>query len=76
MDYEAEFQKRLKPESPYQNLLKDLENLFRDIDSYALARDYYSEIVQRNVELTTYMSTLKRLVSAYEKMVIKNTKLN
>jgi hypothetical protein len=66
-DYEAEFQKRLKPDSPYKNLLKDLENLFRDIDSYALARDYYSEIVQRNVELTTYMSTLKRLVSAYDK---------
>jgi hypothetical protein len=41
--------------------------LYKDIDEYALARDYYSEVAQRNVELLSYMAQLKRLVSAFEK---------
>lgn len=67
LDNEADFQKRLAADSPYKNLLSDLDKLYKDIDEYALARDYYSEIAQRNVDLTSYMNTLKRLVSAYEK---------
>lgn len=67
LDNEAAFQKRLAADSPYRNLLAELDKLYKDIDEYALARDYYSEIAQRNVDLTSYMNTLKRLVSAFEK---------
>jgi len=67
LDNEAAFQKRLPVDSPHKNLLADLDKLYKDIDEYALARDYYSEIAQRNVDLTSYMNTLKRLVNAYEK---------
>jgi len=64
--YEQDFQSRLSPNSPYKNLLVDFNGLYKDIDQYALARDYYSEIAQRNVEILSYMFTLKRLVGAYE----------
>lgn len=67
LDYEAEFTKRLTKDSPYKNLLSDLKKLYSDINQYALANDYYNEIVLRNVELTSYMNVLKRLVNAYEK---------
>ena len=66
LEYEEEFQKRLPAKSPYKNLLSDLNNLYEEINPYALANDYYSEIVLRNVDLTSYMATMKRLVAAYE----------
>ncbi|MFZ1702719.1 MAG: S46 family peptidase [Saprospiraceae bacterium] len=64
--YEAEFSKRINNTGPYQKVLKELNILYDSIAPYALAREYYSEIVQRNVELSTYMFRLNRLVSAYE----------
>jgi hypothetical protein len=67
LDYEADFQKRLPAGSPYKNLLIDLQKLYKDIDQYALANDYYSEIALRNVDLTAYMASLRRLVTTYEK---------
>jgi hypothetical protein len=67
LDFEADFQKRLPVGSPYQNLLPDLQKLYQDIDQYALANDYYSEIALRNVDLTGYMASLRRLVVAYDK---------
>lgn len=66
LDYEKEFQSRLKPNSPYKNLISEMNNLYKEIEPYALVEDYYSETVLRNVELTSYLSTLRRLVSAYE----------
>ncbi|MBK9255774.1 MAG: S46 family peptidase [Saprospiraceae bacterium] len=65
-DYEKEFKRRLPKDSPYKNLLPELEKLHLDIDEYAVAREYYSEIALRNVELIGFMNTLKRLVTAYE----------
>lgn len=67
LDFEADFQKRLPVGSPYQNLLPDLQKLYKDIEQYALANDYYSEIALRNVDLTGYMASLRRLVVAYDK---------
>ncbi|MBK9151477.1 MAG: S46 family peptidase [Saprospiraceae bacterium] len=64
-DYEAEFQKRLSPDSPYKSLLEEMNTLYKDIEPYALARDYYGETT-RNVELLDFMSTLRRLVNTYE----------
>ena len=65
-DYETEFQKRLKPDSPYKNLLSDLDKQYKDIEKLALARDYYQEIAMRNVEILLKMGDFKRLVSQYE----------
>ncbi|HQV65234.1 MAG TPA: S46 family peptidase [Saprospiraceae bacterium] len=67
LDYEAEFQKRLAETSLHKNLLSDMDKLYSEIDQYALAADYYNEIALRNVDITAYMSTLRRLVTAYEK---------
>lgn len=67
LDYEANFQQKLAADSPYKNLLGELQKLYSDINQYALANDYYSEIALRNVDLTSYMATLRRLVNAYEK---------
>jgi hypothetical protein len=66
LKYEADFQKRLASDSPYKSLLSDMEKLYADIEQYALARDYYGEIVQRNVDFTTLMGSIKRLVTSYE----------
>ncbi len=66
LDYEKEFQKRLPANSPYKNLIQDLDDLYKKSNTYALANDYYSEVVLRNVDLTNYMASLKRLVAAYE----------
>lgn len=67
LKYEADFQKRLPKDSPYTNLLSDINKLYSDIAPYALANDYYSEIALRNVDLTSYMSYLRRMVNLYEK---------
>ncbi|KXK37837.1 MAG: S46 family peptidase [Saprospiraceae bacterium] len=66
LKFEREFQSRLKTGSPYAYLLSDLHQLYKDIEPYALAKDYYNEIVLRNIDLTSYLSTLSRLVNAYE----------
>ena len=65
-DYETEFQKRLKPDSPYKNLLSNLDKQYKDIEKLALTRDYYQEIAMRNVEILSKMGDFKRLVSQYE----------
>lgn len=64
--YENTFTSRLEKNSPYTGLLNDVNRLYDSISGYALAREYYAEILQRNVDLTSYMFTLQRLVSAYE----------
>jgi hypothetical protein len=64
--YENSFALRLEKNSPYNGLLSEMNRLYDSIGHYALAREYYAEILQRNVDLTSYMFTLQRLVSAYE----------
>lgn len=66
LDYEKEFQHRLPINSPYKTLLNDMGQLYAQITPLALANDYYSEVVLRNVDLTNYMASLKRLVAAYK----------
>ncbi|MBK8052841.1 MAG: S46 family peptidase [Saprospiraceae bacterium] len=65
-EYEAAFQKRLSPDSPYKNLLSDLEKQYNDIEKLALARDYHQEIALRNVEILARMSDFRKLVTQYE----------
>lgn len=66
LDYEKDFQKRLLANSPYRNLISDLDRLYKENTPYALANDYYSEVVLRNVDITAYMIGLKSLVSAFD----------
>lgn len=67
LEYEAAFTKKLPANSPYHQLLPDMEKLYTDIEPYALAREYYTEAVMRNVDLPSLMGGLKRMVTAYEK---------
>lgn len=67
LNYEQEFQKRLPANSPYKNLISDLDRLYKENAPFALANDYYSEVVLRNIDITAYMIGLKNLVSTYEK---------
>jgi hypothetical protein len=66
-DYEAAFEKRLTPQSPYNGLMTKINQLYKDITDLALARDVYQEIVSRNVDLTAHIGIIKRLVDAYDK---------
>lgn len=67
LEYEAAFTKRLPSGSPYAGLLPELDRLYSAIEPYALAREYYTEIALRNVDLPSLMGGLKRMISAYEK---------
>lgn len=68
--YEAEFQKRVLANQDwkikYGSLLEDLGKANSSIMPYALAKDYYTEIIQK-VELFTIASQLNSLISAYNK---------
>ena len=64
--YEAEYVKRNGAGSENAKVLQALNQGYKDIETVALAREYYGEILQRNVDMTGYMFTLQRLVSAYE----------
>ncbi|MCE2788321.1 MAG: S46 family peptidase [Saprospiraceae bacterium] len=65
--FEAEFTRRLSAESPYSAVLLDLNRLYQEIEPYALANDYVSEILFRNVDLTSTISSVRRLVNEYDK---------
>ena len=52
--FEAEFTEKVikaGKQAEYGNLLSEFEKNYADIKEYALARDYFSEVVQRNTEL-------------------------
>ena len=52
--FEADFKNKVAKagkQSEYGNLLSDFEKNYSDIKDYAIARDYFSEIVLRNTEL-------------------------
>lgn len=64
--YEAEFVSRNGASSENAKVLQTLNQDYADIETVALAREYYGEILHRNVDMTSYMFTMQRLVSAYE----------
>ena len=52
--FEAEFTEKVikaGKQAEYGSLLSEFEKNYNDIKEYALARDYFSEVVQRNTEL-------------------------
>jgi hypothetical protein len=66
-NFEAEFTRRIPAGSPYAQVLPDLHKLYSDIDPYALANDYVTEIAFRNVDLTSALNSVRRLVTEFDK---------
>ena len=69
-NFESIFQKRVDAnpvlKSKYGQLLNNLGGQYALMEPYALARDYYTEIVSK-IELFTIASQLNSLVTAYKK---------
>ncbi len=68
--YEAEFMKlvTINPKfSKYQGLLKEFEQLYRDITPYAEAKAYFDEIMGSNVEILRAASRFTGIVRANDK---------
>ncbi len=67
---EAAFMKKVKAKKKwkkkYGNLLSDFEMAYSDIEKLAYARDYYSEVMSRNVEIFRAQGLIQRLVNRYK----------
>lgn len=67
---EKEFIQRIysKPalKQKYGHILPDFEKYYKEIETYALMRDYYSEIVGRNIEIMRVAGFMNRLIKIYE----------
>lgn len=50
----------------YSNILGEFKELYAAVEPYALARDYYSEVTGRNVELLRVARNYLRLASRFE----------
>ncbi|MEL6637149.1 MAG: S46 family peptidase [Bacteroidota bacterium] len=70
-EFERAFDTRIHQEKKwhdiYHDILPDFERLYRQIEPYALVRDYYNEVVGRNVELLRVMGAMRRLAGYVEK---------
>jgi len=64
---ETEFSKRVadKDLAGYASLLSDFETLYAEVEKVALARDYWVEVVYRNVELLNASFKLYQLENAF-----------
>ncbi len=65
---EAAFQEQVKDKDAYADLLSNFDQLYTEIDTVAVARAYWSEIVYRNIEL---LNACIRLYG-FERRVNKN----
>ena len=67
---EEEFEKRISAnpqwKAQYGNLLTNLNEAYKELQPYGLARDYFNEIISK-IELFTAASQLNALAAAYEK---------
>ncbi len=67
---EAEFMERVNNKrewtKKYGNLLSEFEVLYKEIEPYALTRDYYNEVVGRNIEIMRVAGYMRRLVNYYD----------
>lgn len=62
--YEKEFTNKALPK--YKNLIPTFKKEYEAISPYAEARDYYSEVVLRNIELLSTMRYVDRLITTYD----------
>ncbi len=66
--FEADFQQKVikaGKQAEYGNLLADFEKNYTDIKDYALARDYFTEVVLRNSEILSVGYKLYQLEQIY-----------
>jgi hypothetical protein len=66
--FEADFTNRIQKagkQAEYGNLLAEFEKNYTDIKDYAIARDYFSEVVLRNTELLSFGFRLYQLEQVY-----------
>jgi hypothetical protein len=66
--YEKDFMNRVAKagkQAEYGNLLAEFEKNYKEIEPYALARDYFMEVALRNTELLTIGYRLYQLEQAY-----------
>jgi hypothetical protein len=70
MELEAEFTEivgnKKKYAKQYGQLLDDFTALYKEIEPYAFARDYYNEVAVRNIEIFRLTGLADRLVNAFE----------
>jgi hypothetical protein len=62
--FEKEFQEKVVAagkQTEYGNLLSDFEKNYTEIKDYALARDYYTEVVTRNTEILSFGNKVYQL---------------
>ena len=50
----------------YGNLLSDFDKLYKEIEPYALSRDYYNEVFGRNIEIMRVANLMNRLVGIHK----------
>lgn len=55
-----------KADRKYANLISEFDGMYSDIEPLAFARDYYSEVASRNIELMRTVGIVNRLFKAYE----------
>ena len=65
-EFKDNLSKDKKLNKAYQDILPRFNELYKEIEPYALSRDMFNEIVFRNVELLRNANYLNNLVSAYE----------
>ncbi len=64
---EATFQEKNSKNTAYNNLLSDFDSLYTEIEEVSIARNYWSEVVYRNVELLNASVKLYR----FERKLLK-----
>lgn len=68
-EFETKFQEKvtlLGKQAAYGTLLKDFEKNYSEIKEYAIAKDYFTEIVLRNAEIMTFCYRLYQLEQVYQ----------
>ncbi|MEO6693369.1 MAG: S46 family peptidase, partial [Saprospiraceae bacterium] len=66
---DKEFQKRVDADpkfAEYRSLIRDLETNYKELWTFAMAKDYYSEGLQRNTDLYNCYLRIKKLVDTYK----------
>jgi len=70
LTYEKEFKKRLAAnrtwDKKYGHVLNDFEKYYKEIEPYALTRDYYNEVVGRNIEIMRIAGYMNRLQRTFD----------
>ncbi len=65
-DFMSKVNAKRKLKKKYGNILSDFKKQYADIQDYALMKDYYDEIVNRNIEIMRGANYLRRLVDRYD----------